>query len=153
MNVFWRNKNLSFSRRWTLTRFGLKAHGRPVLTKEWHLMPSWLVESSTQFALSIKMTTVRQEATLCCTPTIPTVVKRNPSTSLFPTPISTSPLWTTIRGTTSFMYGTITMCYDMNWSLDPQIRLQVRSPGRLAFHAADWLILWGQRVPRVVPFH
>lgn len=101
------------------------------MTKEWHPTPSWLAESSTQFALSIRTTTARQEVTLCCTPTTPTVAKRNPSTSLFPTPISTSPLWTTIPETTSFTYGTITMCYDTNWSLDPRIQLQVRSPGSL----------------------
>lgn len=136
MNVFWLNKDMSFSRRWTLTRFGLKAPGRPVLTKEWHLTPSWLVESSTQFALSIRMMTARQEVTLCCTPTIPTVAKRNPSTSLFPTPISTSPLWTIILETTSFTYGTITMCYDTNWSLDPRIRLQVRILGSLFIQSA-----------------
>lgn len=133
MNVSCSNKNVSFPHRWTHTRFGLKAPGRPVLTKEWHLMPSWLVESSTQFALSIRMTTARQEVTLWCTPTTPTVVERNPSTLLFPTPISTFPPWTTIQETTSFTYGTITMCYDMNWSLDRRIQLQVRSPGSLAF--------------------
>lgn len=132
---------MSFSHRWTRTRFGLKALGRPALTKEWHLTPSWLVGSCTQYAPSIRMTTARQEVTLWCTPTIPTVVKRNPSTSLFPTPISTFPLWTIIQETTSFMYGTIIMCYATSWNLDRQIQLQV-SRDLQEKYANDTIFFW-----------
>lgn len=127
--------------RWTLTRFGLKAPGRPALTKEWHLTPSWLVGSSMQYAPSIRMTTARQEVTLWCTPTTPTVVRRNPSTSLFPTLISTFPLWTTIRETTSSTCGTIITCYATSWNLDRRIQPQV-SRGLKEWYADDAIFFW-----------
>lgn len=116
-----------FVYRWTLTRCALKAPGRPASTRGWHPTPLWRAACFMQCGLSTRMMTAKQAATWCCMPTTPTMPARSPSTSLFPTPISISPRWTTTLETTSFTSGTTITCCATHWSLDHRTPPQVRS--------------------------